>query len=198
MPRDELAKPLLGQPAGGRLGGEVALTDPGRAHVREQEAEDVVREQDGRHEDALLPDPVEPAGIDPGGIPPTSEWWAREQANATTSPSTESGETMVTSGRCVPPENGSLRMNMSPGRGSRSITAATETGIAPRCTGMCSACATMRPSASNSAGRAVAALLDVRREGAADEHDAHLLRDTGEGAVITESVTGSSISVAPG
>ena len=55
------------------------------------------------------------------------------------------------SGRCVPPEKGSLTAKTSPGPGSRSITAATASGIAPRCTGMCSAWATIRPSASNSA-----------------------------------------------
>src|SRR4051795_7022445 len=55
------------------------------------------------------------------------------------------------SGRCVPPRYGSLRIHTSPARGSRSITAATDSGIAPRWTGMCSAWATMRPSASNSA-----------------------------------------------
>ena len=40
---------------------------------------------------------------------------------------------------------------------------------------MCSACITICPSASNSAGRGVAALLDVRRVRRADQHDAHLL-----------------------
>jgi hypothetical protein len=44
-----------------------------------------------------------------------------------------------------------LRIHTSPGSGERSITAATDSGIAPRCTGMCSAWATIRPSASNSA-----------------------------------------------
>ena len=34
------------------------------------------------------------------------------------------------------------------GAGSQAITAATDAGIAPRCTGMCSAWATIRPSAS--------------------------------------------------
>ena len=54
------------------------------------------------------------------------------------------------SGRWVPPVNGSLITNSSPGRGSSSRTAATASGIAPRWTGMCSACAIMRPSTSNS------------------------------------------------
>ena len=39
-------------------------------------------------------------------------------------------------------------MKTSFGPGSRAITAATEAGIAPRCTGMCSAWATIRPAAS--------------------------------------------------
>ena len=59
--------------------------------------------------------------------------------------------TVVRSGRCVPPVYGSLRIQTSPGCGSWAITAATASGIAPRWTGMCSACATIRPCSSNSA-----------------------------------------------
>ncbi len=93
----------------------------------------------------------DPAGMDPGDIPPTSEWCARVTANATISPFTSTGLTSVMSGRCVPPAYGSLRIHTSPGTGPRAMTAATDSGIAPRCTGMCSACATIRPDASNSA-----------------------------------------------
>ena len=39
-------------------------------------------------------------------------------------------------------------MKTSSGPGSQAITAATDAGIAPRCTGMCSAWATIRPAAS--------------------------------------------------
>ena len=55
------------------------------------------------------------------------------------------------SGRWVPPVYGSFSAHTSPSAGLRSITAATASGIAPRCTGMCSAWTTMRPAASNSA-----------------------------------------------
>ena len=55
------------------------------------------------------------------------------------------------SGRCVPPANGSLRIQASPGACSSSRTDATALGMAPRCTGMCSACITIRPPASNRA-----------------------------------------------
>ena len=79
-------------------------------------------------------------------MPPTSAWWARETANPTSV-----RETSVMSGRCVPPVNGSLTAKISPGSGSFAMTAATASGIAPRCTGMCSAWAIILPRASNSA-----------------------------------------------
>ena len=89
--------------------------------------------------------------MEPGRIPPTSEWCARVTAYPTRASPIDTGEISVTSGRCVPPEYGSLITNTSPGAGSRDITAATASGMAPRCTGMCSACATITPFASNSA-----------------------------------------------
>ncbi len=55
------------------------------------------------------------------------------------------------SGRWVPPRKGSFRIQASPGACSCVQTAATALGMAPRCTGMCSACMTIRPSASNRA-----------------------------------------------
>ncbi len=63
----------------------------------------------------------------------------------------------------------------APGRVLSSSTAATAAGIAPRCTGMCSACITISPRGSNRRGRGVAALLDVGRVRRADQHRAHLL-----------------------
>ena len=42
-------------------------------------------------------------------------------------------------------------MHVSPGSSPRRIAAATASGIAPRCTGMCSACAIIRPASSNTA-----------------------------------------------
>ena len=82
----------------------------------------------------------------PGSTPPTSAWCARDAAK----PSAVR-DTSVMSGRCVPPVYGSLRMKTSSGAGSSRITAATASGIAPRCTGMCSAWTIIRPRSSNSA-----------------------------------------------
>ena len=62
------------------------------------------------------------------------------------------GATTVTSGRCVPPANGSFTTATSSGPiATRSMAARTESGVAPRCTGMCAAWATSAPWASNTA-----------------------------------------------
>ena len=61
---------------------------------------------------------------------------------------------MVMSLRCVPPAKGSLTTTWSPGPSSpayASIAARTDAGIEPRCTGMCSACASSSPAAVNTA-----------------------------------------------
>ena len=87
----------------------------------------------------------------PGSDAPTSAWCARLAAKPTSSESANTGEIAVMSGRCVPPANGSLRIQASPGAWSSSRIDATALGIAPRCTGMCSACMTIRPLASNRA-----------------------------------------------
>src|SRR5579884_126414 len=55
------------------------------------------------------------------------------------------------SGRCVPPVYGSFSAHTSPGARSSCLAAATASGIAPRWTGMCSACAIIRPPSSKSA-----------------------------------------------
>ena len=111
-------------------------------------------------------------------MPPTSAWCAR----VTAKPSSVR-DTSVMSGRCVPPVNGSLRIQTSPGlRVALRCTAATASGIAPRCTGMCSAWATIRPVAVEERRRAVAPLLDVGREGGADQRRAHLLGDRAQRA----------------
>ena len=94
---------------------------------------------------------AEEAGIPAAVGPPTSAWWARQAAKPSRTPPTNTGETIVMSGRWVPPRNGSLRIQDSPGRWSRSRTAATASGIDPRWTGMCSACITSSPRASKSA-----------------------------------------------
>ena len=56
----------------------------------------------------------------PGATPPTSEWWARLTANPTNRSLWKIGETMVMSGRWVPPRYGSLRMTSSPSERSSS------------------------------------------------------------------------------
>src|SRR4051794_36063665 len=92
----------------------------------------------------------------------------------------------------VPRGWGSWRTPPPRGRGPRSITAATDSGIAPRCTGMCSACATMRPSASNSAAE------QSRRSLMFDEYAPRISTAPISSAIpanalaSTESVTGSS------
>ena len=56
-----------------------------------------------------------------------------------------------------------------------SIAAATDAGIEPRCTGMCSAWASSSPAAVNTRRRAVGPLLDVGAERGAPQHRAHLV-----------------------
>ena len=94
------------------------------------------------------------AGIEPGTRPPTSAWcargWRAWPAQRRLS-AAKIGVITVMSGRCVPPAKGSLRIHERPGACCSSSTIATAAGIAPRCTGMCSACITICPSASNSA-----------------------------------------------
>ena len=71
---------------------------------------------------------------EPGSLPADSAWWARVTAKPA-----RVRVTSVMSGRCVPPANGSFRIQASPGAGSCARTAATASGSAPRWTGMCSA-----------------------------------------------------------
>ena len=86
-------------------------------------------------------------------MPPMSAWWARVATKATgCGAPANTGATVVMSGRCVPPRNGSFSMQTSPGsNGARSITARTAVGMAPRWTGMCAACATIAPAPSKTA-----------------------------------------------
>jgi hypothetical protein len=58
----------------------------------------------------------------------------------------------VTSGRCVPPANGSFSTTTSPGAmRTAAMAACTESGVDPRWTGMCAAWATSPPVASKTA-----------------------------------------------
>ena len=85
-----------------------------------------------------------------------SAWWARLATQPRSVPSMISGSASTMSGRWVPPPVcGSLPMNTSPGRSSSagyaSSSACTMPISEPRWMGICSACATMCPEASNSA-----------------------------------------------
>jgi hypothetical protein len=98
-------------------------------------------------------------------MPPMSAWCARVATKAMgVSWPAKTGATVVMSGRCVPPRNGSFSASTSPGlNGASSITSRTAAGIAPRCTGMCAACATISPGRVEHRARVIAPLLDVRR-----------------------------------
>ena len=86
----------------------------------------------------------------PGTIPPTSEWWARVTPKPIVAAARDRRDERDV-GEVRPARERIVEHADSPGSGSRAITAATASGIAPRCTGMCSACATIRPRASKSA-----------------------------------------------
>src|SRR5215210_5212354 len=87
------------------------------------------------------------------------------------SPSGAMGETSVMSGRCVPPEYGSLMANTSPGLGHRPEVDGDVFGLGDH--------ASLRVEERR---RAVAALLDVRGVGTPDKDGPHLLGDAREGA----------------
>src|SRR3989454_1657169 len=97
---------------------------------------------------------TESAGIEPGAEPPTSAWWALLTAYPRREPRWKIGFTRVMAGRWDPPRYGSFTITWSPSARPPPISSrrtSIVTGIDPRWTGMCSACATMRPSASNKA-----------------------------------------------
>ena len=67
------------------------------------------------------------------------------------------------------------------------MTAATASGIAPRWTGMCSACATMRPRSSKSAVEQSRRSLMFAENAERIEDGAHLFRDRASDAPMTWS-----------
>ena len=123
------------------------------------------------------------AGIDPGTRPPTSAWWARLAAKPSSSASANTG---VIDGDVGQVGAAGERVVEDPGDARASArspsTAATAAGIAPRCTGMCSACMTICAVGVEQRGGGVAALLDVRGVRRADQHDAHLRAGRAQGA----------------
>ena len=84
------------------------------------------------------------------------------------------------SGRCEPPANGSLRTKTSPGRGPVRDHRRDRLGHRAEVDGDVLGLGDHAAPGVEERGRAVAPLLDVRRERAPDEHRAHLLRDPGE------------------
>ena len=148
----QLGEPPLAEPVRGRLGAQVGEPLVRRAHPRGEPLEQRrARRAVGGITTPSSSSVRETAGMPPGVGPPTSAWWARLAAKPISSPATKTGEIRVMSGRWVPPRNGSLRIQASPGSCSSPSTAATAAGIEPRWTGMCSACITSSPAASNSA-----------------------------------------------
>ena len=113
----------------------------------------------------------------PGSMPPTSAWCARDAAK----PSAVR-ETSVMSGRCVPPVNGSLRMQTSSGAGSCAHDGGDRVGHRAEVDGDVLGLHDHPAALVEQRGRAVAPLLDVRGEGGADEHRAHLLGDRAQAA----------------
>ena len=97
---------------------------------------------------------VESEALEPATRPPMSVWWQMVAAKATRRPSWKMGLRMNTSGRCMPPSNGSFSAKTSPGRirsPYRRITAASASGNEERWPGSVRPCATVRPSASQKA-----------------------------------------------
>ena len=181
----------VGEPVRGELGAEVgaALVRPRASAPRDP------RSSASSSADGGMTTPSSASSRESAGSRRARCRRRRRGARAPTAkPTRGSAATTVMSGRCVPPAYGSLRIQTSPGAGSRAQTAATAAGIAPRWTGMCSACMTIAARGVEERGRAVAALLDVRREGGAHEHGAHLLGDRPQRAPITWSVIGSQSS----
>jgi hypothetical protein len=87
-------------------------------------------------------------GIEPTTLPPISAWWPRAATQKDgAGPSTKTGVTTETSGRCVPPAKGLLSTKLSPAWIPRAepahlpITVRTLSPIEPRWTGMCGALA---------------------------------------------------------
>ena len=86
------------------------------------------------------------------------------------------------SGRCVPPEYGSFSAKTSPGSGSVLEHGGDRLGHRAEVNRDVLGLRDHAAVGVEQGARAVAALLDVRRAAAADEHDAHLLGDADERA----------------
>jgi hypothetical protein len=156
----------------GQLGAKVAAPLLRLPTRRDEALQHLLRQQLRRQDHALLLEHVgerrQARRLDPADVGVMS---ARDREPSTVR------ETRVTSGRCVPPVYGSLRMATWPHSSPSCLTAATASGIAPRCTG----CARLRDH--------LAALVEERRSSSrgrslmfAEKEErisdgAHLLRD---------------------
>ena len=74
-------------------------------------------------------------------------------------------------------------MSPSPGCAKRSSAAATDSGIAPRCTGMCAACATICPAGSKTAHEKSRRSLMLGEKAVRPSARAHLLGHRGQQAL---------------
>ena len=115
-------------------------------------------------------------------MPPMSAWCAMLETKRASSPPENTGMTMATSGRCDPrPTNGSLEMNMSPGRISRSAVVLEdhldETQHRREVQRHALALHDHPPAGVEDRGGVVPTLLDVGRVGALHERDVGLVRD---------------------
>ena len=177
------------------LGIEVAAALRGRARVGGEQRPDPVVDENRREPETLVEDlrrvgrhrsggaTAEVGVVGPVGRPPTIR------------PSTWQGATRVTSLRWLPPRNGSFTMIWSPRptvAPSASFAERTAAGMAPRCTGMCSACTSRSPRRGEQGGRRVHPLLDVGTEGGASQHLAHPSVMPESRAIKTCSDAGSS------
>ena len=118
----------------------------------------------------------------PGSAPPTSAWCARLAAKPIRLAVREHRRDDRDVRQVGPAAEGVVEDPGVAGAWSSSSTAATAAGIAPRWTGMCSACIDHLAAWVEQRGGGVAALLDVGRVGGADEHHAHLVAGRAERA----------------
>ena len=142
---------------GAHLGVEVAARARRRARLARRAAPRTsVVEAHRRDAQALLRrSRSRRAASSPGAVPPRSAWWARFATQPTSAPSTKHRRDERDVVEVGAAGERVVEDDLVAGRDRRRRRArsprATEAGIEPRCTGMCSACASSSPSAVNSA-----------------------------------------------
>ena len=181
MPLGQGHEPALGHRVAGQLRPQVGPALVGPAHVGHEEVEQPLPGAPasdhgrGRYDDALVEKRARVGRHRPGSRPADvgvvgARDRVAEQAIAGVD-RRHQGEVgqMRSAGERV------IEAHTSPRLGSFARTASTASGMAPRWTGMCAACATIWPLGVEDGGGAVAPLLDVGAERAADQRRAHLL-----------------------